>query len=609
MRSLWGMFAPVTARRVAVWLVAIVSIVAAIHIVVLLGSNPAPSVFDDELAYQKLAQSLGQTGQLALFGKQGLSYSPLYSLLLSPLYAFDLSGPAAYRAVLAVNCVLMALAGLPIYGIARYVLSPARSIVAVAISSLAPLMLFSSFVMSENLAYPLFLFAVWAMLVALRTPRVRNDSVLLGLCLLCSATRLQFIVLVPVAMAAVLLLALAARRGSGRRRALRDAVSGHVVLAAANVLLVVAVVAVYVGSRIVALAGQYGYLRTLPAPYPWRITRFLDENVGGVVLSLGVIPFVAALVAAALWWRRRGRPETDAFAVVAACVAAAVIVTAAVAAYGQSFPRGADLERIHERYYFYVVPLFLIAMVATLGLERSPALLRLGLAATALAAVLTTLIPFRTVINRTVGVDAFGLVIFAATKKHGVVGVMSHPTLVAIGLAICLGCVYALARPKPVLVLLPFVTLLLWISLIERGDQANAAKLASGSGFSSPRDWVDAADRGQPVPLIENPHLVSGGLGVVETAFFNVSVSRLYFRCQPLLWTQFGERQLELAPDGRLLAGGAPIRAGYAVVPADAGIEGLVVAGDARAKLVLVRPAGGVLRLALASRRRWSCSS
>jgi hypothetical protein len=606
-RSLWTSLSPVTPRRAAYWVAAIAAAAAAVHIALLLGSNPAPSVFYDELAYQKLAQSVGQTGQLALFGKQGLTYSPLYPLLLSPLYAFHLSGPTAYSAALVLNCLLFALASLPIYRIARFVLSPGRSIVAVALSSLAPLMLYSSFVMSENLAYPLFLFAVWAMLATICAPRVRADAVVLGLCALCTAARLQFIVLVPVAMAAVLLVAIADPRGTGLRRSLTNAIADHVLLAAANVVLAVAGIAAYVGSRIVSLAGQYGYLRTLPAPYPWRIASFVDEHVGGLVLSLGVIPFVGALVASALWFRRRGRPRTDAFAAVAASVTVAVIVTTAVAAYGQSF--GPDLERIHERYYFYVVPLFLIAMIATLGLARSPALVRLGLAAAALGALLPTLVPFGTVINHTVGVDSFGLVIFASTGKHGAVGTIGHATLIAVLLAACLGFVYALARPRPAVVLGVLAVLFAWVSIIERNDQANAAQLAASPFFSSHRDWVDAADRGEKVPLVENPRLIQGGLGVAETAFFNVSISRLYYPCQPILSPQFGEQQVELGPGGRLLDGGAPIRAGYAVVPADGGIEGRVVAVDARARLVLVQPSGGVLRVAPGRGGLWACSS
>ena len=92
--------------------------------------------------------------RLAIFGKQGLSYSPLYPLVLAPLYALHLSGPDAYLWTKIVNCFLLALAALPVYAIARYVLTPGRALVAATLSTALPLMLYSALEMSENLAYP-----------------------------------------------------------------------------------------------------------------------------------------------------------------------------------------------------------------------------------------------------------------------------------------------------------------------------------------------------------------------------------------------------------------------------------------------------------------------
>ncbi len=585
-------------------------VAAAAHIILLLGSSPAPTVFDDELGYQRLAQSLGDAGQLALFGRHGLTYSPLYPLLLSPFYALHLSGPAAYRSALIVNCILLAIAGVPIYRIARFVLTPARSLAVVALSSLAPLMLFSSFVMSENLAYPLFLFAVWAMLVTVRTPGARADAVVLGLCVLCTATRLEFVALIPAALAAVLLAAIVEGASSGirPRRRLRRALRDHRLLVAANALLVAGAVAIIAGSSLLALAGRYANQRNIPVPSPWRIADLVAQHVAGLDLGIGVIPFVGTLVAAVLWFRRRGRAETDAFAAVAVSSTAVVIVTTAFAAYGQSFPHGADLPRIHERYYFYLFPLFLIGLVATLGIPRSAALLRVGVAVAAVGALLPTAIPFSSVINRTAGIDSFGLLIFATSGPRGVEAVR-HTTLIAVFLASCLGLAYALARPKAAVVVAVAVVVFVWMSSLERAAQVNAARLAMDTAFAGRRDWVDAAARDPRVPLVENPRRVGNGLGVAETAFFNLSVARLYYPCRPVLSGDFGEEQVELGPGGQLLVGGAPVRSRYAVVPADHGVEGRVVAADARARLVLVETTDGILRVTPARRDRWACPS
>ncbi len=265
--------------------------------------------------------------------------------------------------------------------------------------------------------------------------------------------------------------------------------------------------------------------------------------------------------------------------------------------------------RIHERYYFYVLPLFVIALVATLAIPRSDALVRAALAAAAAGTVLLTVIPFGTVINHTVGIDSFGLSIFLKTRKHGVSGPVHHALLLAMLVAFCLGALYALARPKPVLVLATLALFCGWVSLTERADQANAATLAAQKSFSSARNWVDRADGGQDVPLIENPRFVQGGLEVSETSFFNLTVSRLYYLCDALLFPQFNEQQIAIAADGRLLTGGKPIGATYAVVPSGHGIEGRVVARDIPARLVLVQPAGEILRVAPGDRKRWACAS
>jgi len=145
--------------NVALWLIAIAGLSVALRIA-LLSEVHGPWVFMDELGYQKLAQNLGQNGHLALFEKTGLSLSPLYSVVLAPIYALGASAPTAYVWIKIVNAVLMSLSIFPVYMIARFVLPRRSSLVAAALSAVAPLMYYSALAMSENLAYPLFLTSV-----------------------------------------------------------------------------------------------------------------------------------------------------------------------------------------------------------------------------------------------------------------------------------------------------------------------------------------------------------------------------------------------------------------------------------------------------------------
>ena len=60
--------------------------------------------------------------------------------------------------------------------LARFVLSRVRSLGIAALSLIAPLMFYTDLELSENLAYPLALVAIWAMLRALREPSPRNGN-------------------------------------------------------------------------------------------------------------------------------------------------------------------------------------------------------------------------------------------------------------------------------------------------------------------------------------------------------------------------------------------------------------------------------------------------
>src|SRR5438034_5131221 len=208
-------------------LLGLAAVAAALH-AFLVGRVHGPFVFMDELGYERMAQSFARTGHFSLFGKAGLAYSPLYPIVLSPIYALTSSMHTAYEWAKVENAVLISLSVFPVYGIARFVLPRGRSIGVAALSLLAPLMLYSGFEMTESLAYPMFLFAVWTMLRAIRRPGFANDALLLSAIILASAARLQLVVVVPAAVTAVLLAAVARPNpGDGRLRAMWRAVCEH----------------------------------------------------------------------------------------------------------------------------------------------------------------------------------------------------------------------------------------------------------------------------------------------------------------------------------------------------------------------------------------------
>jgi hypothetical protein len=94
---------------------------------------------------------------------------------------------------------------------------------------------------------------------------------------------------------------------------------------------------------------------------------------------------------------------------------------------------------------------------------------------------------------------------------------------------------------------------------------------------------------------------------LLETAFFNLSITRLYYVCWSGFEPDFGEQPLAVGVDGRLQDANGPLRVRYAVVPTRLAVPGRVIARDTRGRMELVQPAGGFLTVPPAVRNRLGC--
>ena len=578
-------------------LLLIAAVAAALH-AFLVDRVHGPFVFMDELGYQRMARSFAQTGHFSLFGKGGLAYSPLYPVVLSPIYALTSSMHTAYEWAKVENTVLIALSVFPVYGIARFVLPRGRSLGVAALSLLAQLMLYSGFEMSESVAYPLCLLAMWMMLRAVRRPSMTNDAILLGAIVLASLARLQLVVLVPAALTAFLLVPLARPEPTeGRLRPVWRAVLEHRLLfSLSGAALVAGLARTVMNGGNLPLAGRYANVGTAHAS-AWRVFALFFQHLAELDFAVAVIPFAAALLAGYALLRLGFPRNPLVFAAVAvastfwllletALDAAAFDATNAHAHSGSAFT---DLPRIHERYLIYVVPLFLVALFAALAIRRPrfPAPRHL-VAAAFLAALLPALIPFGTVINGTSAIDSFALQLFGTTRG-GHAAPVTHATTLIVALSALLAAVFVLAATRllpPVAAVLVTAVMFLGLSTLEIGKQVTPIAHAQ-VGLPARANWVDRV-----VGSSESVSLV-GGAGVStaalrETAFWNASVAHVYFTCRPAFGSDFGEQPL---------VAGSTVRAPYAVVPASLSVSGGVLARDRAGNLVLVAPTGGTLRI------------
>ena len=90
--------------------------------------------------------------------------------------------PRAYAAAKDINAVVMSLAAVPAYLLARRLVAPFPALVAAALALLIPSVLYTGMLMTENAFYPLFLLTALVLVLTLERPTPLRQLILLGLC-------------------------------------------------------------------------------------------------------------------------------------------------------------------------------------------------------------------------------------------------------------------------------------------------------------------------------------------------------------------------------------------------------------------------------------------
>ena len=341
------------------------------------------AVMTDELQVVRLAESIA--GRLSpvpsIHGTYYGALSQLYPLLLAPFFG-TLSAPNAETAAHALNAVLLPSAAWPAFLLARSVTGLRRAALAAAVlTACTPWLVLTSTLLTENAAYPVF---VWAILLCHRTvarPSARRDALaLLGL-LLAFFARTQLLLL---AVAFPVVVVLHELGYAGVRAGLRRALLSHRLLAAVYALaLPIAGVLLSAGS-LGAIVGNYA------VPFsgdllPDGLWASAASHLVHVVVGCGVLPFVLAFAWVALTLARPDRKETHAFA--ALCVVVVPLLTLEVASFDLRFTPDAFNQ---DRYLFYLAPL--LAVGATAALVSGRAFTALSAAAAAVFAGLAWLV-------------------------------------------------------------------------------------------------------------------------------------------------------------------------------------------------------------------------
>ncbi len=578
--------AAVRARALGVpawlWVGAVVACSAGVRIA--LGRQiAAPWIMVDELVYSELAKSFAAGGHFEIRGVPSTGYGFVYPALIAPAWRFFGAMPTVYAAAKAINAVVMSLAAVPAYLLARRLLTPGLAIVAAVLTVLVPSMLYTGTLMTENAFYPLFLLVCLVLVATLERPTAAREVGLLLLCGLAYATRQQAVALVGAVALAPLLHGWI--EGDLRRR-LRSWITLYALLAAGAVVVLAATVAR--GRSPLTLLGAYRAATSVPYSAQ-SVLHYLLWHVAELDLYVGVIPFAALL---ALWFAPRvPSPSARAFAAATLPVTVLLLVEVALFASTQS-------ERIEERNTFYLAPLALIAMLGLAVRDVVPRAWPAVAAAALAAGVLPVAIPFARFVNPTAVSDTFALLPWWWVQDRGIhFGTLR---LVALGAGLAAAVVfvylprrYALALPVLVAAYFGLTT-----AVVQNGRhgirQASSGKLWAGIKLPHP-DWVDRAV-GRRADVTQ---LWAGGIveTVWENEFFNRSIRSVvhvgYHPDDVLPATTVHERS-----DGVLVhANGAPLRVRYALTASSPTIAGKTVASDPQTGIQLVRVNGPIVVL------------
>lgn len=268
------------------------------------------------------------------------------------------------------NTIAFVSTAIPVYLMARGLGLRSRwAALPAVVSVMVPWAVVTTSFLTENVAYPACLWAVWAIWRATASPSAWNDLLALILIVVAGAARTALLVLAPVLPAVVLATALRFRR---LRPVLREHLLLWLAVAAAALPLVLGSLGIEAFQGISQrLAG--GYSTEVQTPFGALLEKF-GSYFSRSVVGTGFFTAVVALPWLAL---QLARPrDRRSFA-----LAAAVVLTAGALLYSLH-PAGPD-----ERYIVYFAPLLLLpAAVAIARRELSP--LGMGIAAVLLAALL-----------------------------------------------------------------------------------------------------------------------------------------------------------------------------------------------------------------------------
>lgn len=344
---------------------------AALHAALALRS-PSPWIVPDELIYADLARSLGGGHLPSIRGVVSWDYGIAYPLILAPIWTVS-DGATAYDLAKVLNAIVLSLAALPAFYLARRFTTPGKALVIASLAISVPSMLYASTIMTEVVLYPIFILALLAMCTALHRPTPGYQLAALGAILIACTVKVLAVVLLFSYVTSIALMYLLETRS-------RSLWWSYMKLYALtwSVLFLVAIgaslAAIVLDQRPGTILGAYvvviGNVDLASVPW-WALLHVAEFS-----LFVAVIPLAATLIVLARGLMPGAGYSERLFTALFLPVALTLFIV--VAAFASTPTPGGDalpenVLRLHERSTFVIAPMTFIGLVIWLQRRRTRA--------------------------------------------------------------------------------------------------------------------------------------------------------------------------------------------------------------------------------------------
>jgi hypothetical protein len=550
------------------------------------GLLKGPSVFADELIYMDATRSVAD-GHRPMERDQTYGRGLLFPVVAAPVVALSPNQLDSYRALQWFNAFLFSLAAIPAFFLARRLLGAGWSVAVAALTVAAPSAVYSGMILTEAAAYVTGTLALLALLQVVERPTARRQLFALGAVALAALARPQLVAL-GVALPA----------GLALRWRLLPRVSRPTIVAGLRRLWpTLAAVGFVVVVGTAALASGHASLRDYRDVFTSYdvvgVARWSWYTLGDLGLYLAVVPLVAAPAALADLWRRGREGSVRDASFLGIFVSINIVTVLIVAAFSSASFGG---QRLHDRYLFYVVPLWLVLF--SLWLVRgAPASWRSLALGTGLSAALLATLPQHLLLRDTnLQFDAVATALWSRVREvdAGRPSVLRLLLLLAVIAALV---TVLLAGRRPLALLVPIAVVFVLNSVFVWQSRAHDADIKV---FADNRpetwSWVDRAVPGGAE--VTDVVVESGRCEPVNhsafrwTEFFNASITPVLRVGVPANVTTDG-RSVRIGANGIVRRlDGKPIAADYAVLPPGVGLMGHVIAHGTLANLQLWKVSG-----------------